>query len=141
MQYVCDTGLHTWFSLESPGEAGIESQQMDHAVERYYRQTHEQATRSYVPPASSAAFEQSIGLKGHIQRTMPMFVTLRDNEGKALVTAMLPPRGQKDPNFRCIIVGKANADPYPQFGEAIKKLGTHLGLILDRERCFPYRRG
>jgi hypothetical protein len=141
MQYVCDAGPYTWFRLETPGEAGIESQQMDHAVERYFRQTHEQASRTYVPPASAAGFEQSIGLKGHIQRTMPMFLTLRDNEGQALVTAMLPPQNQKDPSFRPIIVGKANGDPYPQYGEAIKALGTHLGLALDRERCFPYRRG
>ncbi len=140
MQYVCDAGLFTWFRLETAAEAGLESQMMEHAVERYFRQAHEQATCNYVPPATSAAFEQSIGLKGHILRTMPLFATLRDNEGKALVTAMLPPTVRKDPTFRIIIVGKANADPYPQYGKAIKALGAHFGLTLDREHCFPYRR-
>ena len=55
MQYVCDAGPYTWFRIETATEAALESQMMDHAVERYFRQTHEQATRSYVPPASSAA--------------------------------------------------------------------------------------
>lgn len=141
MQYVCDAGPYTWFRIETPGEAGMESQLMDHAVERYFKQTHEQAERSYVPPASSAAFEQSIGRKSYVQKTMPMFLTLRDNEGNALVTAMLPPGGQKDPGFRPIVVGKANADPYPLYGEAIRALAQHFGMPLERDRCFPYRRG
>ncbi len=72
--------------------------------------------------------------------SMPRFMTLRDNEGKSLVTAMLPPAGGKDASFRIIVVGKANADPYPQYVAAIKALGAHAGLPLDRERCFPYRR-
>jgi hypothetical protein len=141
MQYVCDAGSFTWFRIETAGEAGAESLAMDHAVERYFKQAHEQATKSWVPPASSAAFEQSIGLKDHVRRAMPMFLTLRDNEGKALVTAMLPPVGSKESAFRPIIVGKGNADPYPAYGEAIVTLGKHLGMKLDRERCFPYRRG
>jgi hypothetical protein len=71
---------------------------------------------------------------------MPLFLTLRDNTGKALVTAMLPPEGKPDKSFRCIIVGKGNSDPYPAFGTAIHALGKHFGLTLDPERCFPYRR-
>ncbi len=141
MQYVCDADPFTWFRIETPGEAGLESQMMDHAVERYFKQTHEQATRSYVPPASAAAFEQSIGLKGYVQKTMPMFLTLRDGDGTALVTAMLPPAGQKDAGFRPIIVGRSNSDPYPVYGDAIRALAAHFGLALDRDRCFPYRRG
>ena len=140
MQYVCDAAPYTWFRLETIAEAASESQLMDHAVERYFRQCHEQATRSYVPPPSSAGFEQSIGLKDHIRRTMPLFLTLRDNEGKALVTAMLPPAGTKDAGFRSIVVGKANADPYQHYAAAIKALGVHLGQTLDRDRCFPYRK-
>lgn len=141
MQFVCDASPKTWFRIETEAEATLEARAMNHAVDKYFKQAQEQAAKSYVPPKAGHFIESSIGRKAHILKVMPLFLTLRDNEGKALVTAMLPPRGQKDPNFRCIIVGKANADPYPQFGEAIKKLGTHLGLILDRERCFPYRRG
>ena len=140
MQYVCDGGPYTWFRLETLAEAVSESKLLDHAVERYFRQSYEQASRSYVPPASSASFEQSIGLKDHIRRTMPMFMTLRDSEGNGLVTAMLPPAGQKDPSFRSIIVGKSNSDPYPTYGVAIKALAVHLGIPLERDRCFPYRR-
>ena len=72
---------------------------------------------------------------------MPLFLTLRDAEGKGLATAMLPPDGKDERSFKPIIVGPANADPYVQHGEAIAKLGRHYGLTLDPARCFPYRRG
>jgi len=141
MQYICDASRDTWFRLETLAEAQAESKLMDHAVERYFRESYETAQRSYVPPPGGRFIEQNIGLKDYIQRTMPMFVTLRGNDGTALVTGMLPPGGDAQPGFRSIIVGKANADPYPEHGEAIRALARHLDLPLDRERCFPYLRG
>ena len=69
---------------------------------------------------------------------MPLFLTLRDGDGNALVTAMLPPGGQERDGFNPIIVGAANGDPYPEHGEAIRALGDHLGITLDRARCYPY---
>jgi len=138
MQYVCDAPPYTWFRIEA--EAARESRDMNHAVERYFRQAYEQAARTYVPPKSARSFEQNIGLKAHIQNTMPVFLTLRDGEGKGLVTAMLPPLGQNEKSFRPIIVGFENRDPYPEYGEAIQKLARHYGLTLDPARCFPYRR-
>ena len=83
--------------------------------------------------------EQQIGLKAHVQKEMPLFLTLRDSDGKGLVTAMLPPGGAdlSDTPFRCIVVGPGNADPYTAHGDAIEKLGEHFGLTLDREHCFP----
>ncbi|CAN0490121.1 unnamed protein product, partial [Phaeothamnion confervicola] len=86
-------------------------------------------------------FEQKIGLKGHVQKVMPLFLTLRDNEGNGLATAMLPPAGKESKQFRPIIVGAGNSDPYPKYGDAIATLGRHYGLTLDAARCFPYRRG
>ena len=71
---------------------------------------------------------------------MPLFLTLRDREGNALTTAMLPPGGKDRDGFRIIIVGASNADPYPQQGVAIAALGAHYRLTLDRGRCFPYGR-
>jgi hypothetical protein len=71
---------------------------------------------------------------------MPLFLTLRDENGQALVTAMLPPGGKRDQDFGCIIVGPGNSDPYPDHADAIKALGTHFALTLDRARCYPYRR-
>lgn len=141
MQYICDAGDLTWFRLETTGEAAIESHDMGHAVERYYRDAHQKATLSYAPPKGAPVSEQNIGLKAHIQRAMPLFLTLRDREGKALVTAMLPPAGKDETAFRPIVVGPANADPYPKHGEAIEALGAHYGFELDPARCFPYRRG
>jgi hypothetical protein len=141
MQYVCDASRDTWFRLETLSEAQEETRLMDHAVERYFREHYEKAQRSYVPPAGGRFIEQNIGLKDHIKRTMPMFVTLRNNDGEALVTGMLPPGGKAQPGFRPIIVGKSNSDPYPSHGTAIAALAKHLGLPLDRERCFPYQRG
>ncbi|MGD9804206.1 MAG: hypothetical protein AB7E81_09680 [Hyphomicrobiaceae bacterium] len=141
MQYICDASRDTWFRLETIAEAQAESRLMDHAVERYFRETYENAQRSYVPPPGGRFIEQNIGLKDYIKRTMPMFVTLRQNDGEALVTGMLPPGGKAQPGFRPIIVGKSNADPYPQHGMAIAVLAKHFDLHLDRERCFPYQRG
>jgi hypothetical protein len=73
---------------------------------------------------------------------MPLFLTLRDPVGKALVTAMLPPKGKDEKSFKpIIIVGFDNADPYPEHGAAIRQLGKHFGFSLDPARCYPYRRG
>ncbi len=141
MQFVCDAPPKTWFRIETEGEAALESRAMNHAVEKYFKQTHEQATRSYVPPRSAPYIEQNIGLKAHVQRVMPLFLTLRDAEGNALVTAMLPPMGKDERSFKPIIVGVDNTDPYPEHGEAIRILGRHYGLTLDPARCYPYRRG
>jgi hypothetical protein len=142
MQFVCDApSSKTWFRIETEAEAIFESRAMNHAVEKHFRQSHEQAVKSYVPPRSGAFIEQDIGLKAHTQRVMPLFLTLRDAEGNALVTAMLPPTGRADRSFRPIIVGVANSDPFPEHGAAIQKLGEHFGLTLNPERCYPYRRG
>lgn len=112
---------------------------MDHAVAKHFRRERERAIQSYTP-TSAVSFEQKIGLQAHIQRQMPLFLTLRDAEGEALATAMLPPSGREEPNFRIIIVGKSNEDPYPDHGAAIAALALHFGLILDRQHCYPYAR-
>lgn len=140
MQYICDAPPNTWFRLETEAEASAESKSMDHAVERHFKQSHQRASASYVPPITLHSFEQKIGLKDHIKKAMPLFLTLRDNSGAPLITAMLPPQGREDKTFRPIIVGRSNADPYPGYAGAIKKLGDHYGLTLDPVRCFPYRR-
>lgn len=140
MRYVCDApGGKTWFRIETEPEAAEESRLMSHAVEKFFRKESEKAAQSYEPP-SKVFFEQEIGLKAHIQREMPLFLTLRDDDGKALVTAMLPPGGREQRSFRPIIVGHANGDPYAEHGEAIRALADHFGLALDRSRCYPYRR-
>src|SRR5437870_11686900 len=112
---------------------------MRHAVDKHFCQAADRAARTFTPN-SRVRFEQEIGLAAHIQREMPLFLTLRDDEGNALVTAMLPPGGQDDRSFRPIIVGLANADPYVDHADAIKALGQHFGLALERGRCYPYRR-
>src|ERR1700724_2320989 len=140
MRYVCDApGGKTWFRLETEGEAADESSLMRHAVAKYFCSAKDKATLTY-QPTSQIFFEQEIGLKAHVQREMPLFLTLRDGEGNALTTAMLPPRGKDRGGFRIIIVAASNADPYPQQDAAIAALGAHFGLTLDRDRCFPYGR-
>lgn len=141
MQFVCEAPPKTWFRIETEGEATLKSRAMNHAVEKYFKQAYEQAAKTYVPPKTGLYIEQNIGLKAHIQRAMPLFLTLRDGEGNALVTAMLPPTGQDERAFRPIIVGAGNNDPYPEHGEAIRALAQHYGLTLDPGRCYPYRRG
>jgi len=141
VKYVCDApGGKTWFRLETEAEAVKESQVMNHAVEKYFRQEEAKASASFTP-ASPRFIEQEIGRKAHVQRAMPWFLTLREGDGTALATAMLPPGGREDPGFRVIIVGSGNADPYPEQGEAIQALADHLGLELERSRCYPYQRG
>ncbi|MDX2203211.1 MAG: hypothetical protein NW223_10715 [Hyphomicrobiaceae bacterium] len=140
MQFVLDVPPKTWFRIETAGEAALESQLMQHAVEKYFEQAYEEAAASFVPPASRRYVEQAIGRNAHILRVMPMFLTLRDGEGKGLCTAMLPPEGGSEGQFRPIVVGPGNGDPYPEHGEAIAALGAHFGLKLDPLRCYPYRR-
>lgn len=140
MQYVCDAGSKTWFRFETEAEAALESRAMNHAVERYFKQARDEAASTYVPPKSAHYIEQNIGLKAHLQKTMPRFLTLRDAEGNALVTAMLPPEGEDERTFRPIVVGVENTDPYPEHGDAIQALARHYGLTLDAARCYPYRR-
>ncbi len=140
MKYVCDApGGETWFRLETEAEATQESALMGHAVEKFFRREWEKAAETFVP-ASKVFIEQEIGRREHIQRHMPFFLTLRNDSGEALATAMLPPGGKPDPSFTSIIVGPKNADPYPDHRQAIEALGKHFGLQLDRERCYPYRR-
>lgn len=139
MKYICDgPDKKTWFRIETEVEAERESELMGHAVAKHFAKAREAAVRTF-KSSSSVKFEQLIGLEAHVQRTMPLFLTLRDAEGDGLATAMLPPEGRGDPTFPVIIVGKDNADPYPEHEVAINALGTHLGLALDRVRCYPYR--
>ena len=138
MRYVCEApGAKTWFRIETQREAALESQAMSHAVEKYFTQAQDHAATSYVPPPGPF-IERDIGLKAHIQRAMPIFLTLRDGDGTALVTSMLPPVGYDERTFRSVIVGRANADPYPEHADAIERLAEHFGLVLDRSRCYPY---
>ena len=140
MEYVCDgVGTRTWFRLENEHEAAEESRLMGHAVEKHYCRSRELAAQGY-DPTGIPFIEQDIGRAVHISRAMPRFLTLRDEEGAAHVTAMLPPP-QGDAGFRFILVGRNNADPYPEHGRSIERLAAHVGLELDRDTCFPYRRG
>ena len=136
MRFVCDApDGKTWFQIETEVEAALESDLMGHAVEKHFRQAREHAKTTYVPPSGSY-----IELTAHIQRVMPVFLTLRDQDGNGLATAMLPPAGQDVRSVRPVIVGVGNSDPFPQHGEAIRVLGEHVGRILDRVWCYPYRR-
>jgi hypothetical protein len=46
MKYVCDTSGGTWFQLETEAEAVRESEMMQHAVEKYFRQQWSKAAES-----------------------------------------------------------------------------------------------
>lgn len=141
MQYVCDApGGLTWFSMETQAEADAETELMSHAVAKYFLRFHEAARRSYRPREGLASIERDIGLKDHIRRESPVFLTLRDGEGRALVTAMLSREVRDGRAGDAIIVGERNSDPYPQFHAAIAALGSHYGVDLPREACFPYAR-
>ena len=128
MQFVCDApNGKAWFRIETEGEAVHESRLMSHAVEKYFRCEREKAVQSWRPERPNA-IERDIGLEAHVQREMPLFLTLRDREGNALATAMLPPGGKDRGGFRIIIVAASNADPYPEQEAAIAALGVRVEL-------------
>jgi hypothetical protein len=140
MQFICDApGRKAWFRIETEGEALAESEAMRHAVERYFRRERAAAAQKYRPDPSASFIERDIGLSAHIQRTMPIFLTLREHDGTPRATAMLPPLGQASEGMRTIIVGPANADPFADQAEAIAALAAHYSLPLTRERCYPYQ--
>jgi hypothetical protein len=139
MQYVCDApNGATWFRFETEAEAEAEAKLLRHQVDKYFRRFEAAARESYRAPAGAPSFEQAIGLKGHIARTMPMFLTLRADDGEGLATAMLPPQGRNQINFRIIIVGPNNDDPYAEHADKIEALARHFKIELPRELCFPY---
>jgi len=139
MRYVCEAPAGaTWFRLETEAEAEAEAALMRHAVDKYFRRHEGAARESYRAPPNVALFEQAIGLKDHIARAMPLFLTLRADDGEGLATAMLPPEGRNQAGFRIVIVGPENGDPYAAHASAIAALGRHYGLELKREDCFPY---
>jgi hypothetical protein len=139
MRYVCDApGGATWFRIETEAEAEAEAALMRHSVDKYFRRYEAAARESYRAPAGAPTFEQAIGLKDHVSRAMPLFLTLRSDTGEGLATAMLPPQGRNQVNFRIVIVGPDNADPYAGHERAIETLAKHYGLALPRDECFPY---
>lgn len=138
MEYVCDAPKNrTWFRIVTEAEAAVESLLMNHAVEKHFRREWDRAAAAF-RPATTVFIEQDIGKPDYIKRTMPVFLTLRDEDGKALVTAMLPAGCRTDGG--CIVVGPGNTDPYPDHADAIAALGLHLTMTLDRASCYPYRR-
>src|SRR5258706_5033466 len=111
MQYVCDApNGKAWFGIETEGEAVHESRLMSHMVEKYFRRERDKAVQSWRPERPNA-IERDIGLEAHVQREMPLFLTLRDGEGNALTTAMLPPGGKDRGDDRIIIPARPNAQP------------------------------
>jgi hypothetical protein len=136
MQFVCDAHKgRTWFRIETDAEAAAETAVMRHKVEKYFNRERDAARRSYVP---GPGLERDIGLKAHLARTSPLFLTLRADDGTGLATAMLPPGGKEAAGFQIIIVGPENADPYASHADAMRILGRHYGVSLTRERCYPY---
>ena len=69
---------------------------------------------------------------------LPVFLTLRADDGSGLATAMLPPGPKPSSDFTIIIVGPENADPYADHSDAIDALARHARIPLPRARCYPY---
>jgi len=72
MKYICDgPGGTTWFRIETEAESSL----MAHVVAKHFRRARD-AAAAY-KPAPTVYIEQNIGLASHLQRTMPLFLTLR----------------------------------------------------------------
>jgi hypothetical protein len=138
MRFVCEAPAgRTWFQIETEAEAEAEARDMRHAVNKHFLRFLTAARQAYRPPPG-AGIERDIGLKGHVERTMPRFMTLRSDDGAGLVTAMLPPKSRGSMGF-VILVGPDNGDPYVEHADAIEALARHVGLPLPRETSYPYK--
>lgn len=139
MQYVCDApGRKTWFRIETEGEAAIETEAMRHGVDNHFRHLAKEAAASYRPDDRLRPIERNIGLKAHVERTMPVFLTLRDREGTALATAMLPPKGTSRAAFDPLIMGPDYSDPKSEHADAIGALEKHFGVDLRSAGHNPF---
>ena len=131
MEYVCDApGQKTWFRIETECEAELEAQALQHAVDNHFRHARQQAAAAYRPAPTLRLIERDIGLGAHVRKTMPMFLTLRDREGSALATAMLPPPGKNADAYSPTVLGPSHSDPFATEREAIGALEKHFGLRL-----------
>ena len=83
--------------------------------------------------------EQEIGLKDHVQRGgLPLFLTLRDEDGVGLVTAMVPPEGREERGFRCHPGRPRRPNPRRRASPMLR-WASRLGVALTPARCYPYR--
>jgi hypothetical protein len=138
MQYVCDApGQKTWFRIETESEAALESQAMHHALEAHFQRERQAAIATYHPPRTLNNIEKNIGLDAHVAHAMPRFLSLRDNAGTPLASAMLPP-AKACGTLRPTIVGPAYADAYVAQDDAIAALEKTVGMSLRRERNNPF---
>ena len=132
MEYVCDApGRKTWFRIESENEALVESETMRNSIEIQYESARRDAIRKYLPSPRLQSFERDIGLKAHLQRTMPMFLTLRDREGTPLANATLPPCGEYDGSYTGRVIGPNGTDALVSQADAVGALERHFGLAIQ----------
>lgn len=143
MQYVCNApGGKTWFRIESGEEALLEQDALKNSVDVQFENARRTAVQKYQPAPRLHHFERDIGLKAHLMRTMPMFLTLRDREGAPLANAMLPPCGRDDGSYACKIVGPGGSDALSSHPDAAEALATHFGLsireqVAEHHFCYP----
>jgi hypothetical protein len=134
MQYVCDApGRKTWFRIETDGEALLEAELMRNAIEVQYENARLAAVQTYQPSQRLQSFERNIGLKAHLERSMPIFLTLRDSEGTPLANAMLPPGGRENGLHTTRVVGPNGADAMRFEPEAVKALEKHYNIAIEAD--------
>ena len=80
--------------------------------------------------------EQDINKEAHIRRAMPLFLTLRDQDGNCAGHGDAAARRARG-SGGCIIVGPGNADPYPEHGDAIAALGAPFRNDPRPEQLLP----
>jgi len=135
MEYVCDApGDKTWFRIETENEAALEAIATTGKVAFIFDVEHKAACQSYRPHDRLRPIERDICLGAHLRRFMPQFLTLRDREGAALATALLPPRGlEEEYCYLPSVFGPEGSDPYAAQADAIRALEKHF----DLEICKP----
>jgi hypothetical protein len=104
MKFVCDA-FHgrTWFRIETDAEAEAETALMRHAVGKHFKLAQDRARQSYRP---GPGLERDIGLKGHLLKRTPLFLTLRDDEEQAQQRCCL----KAERSWFCTIIAGPSAD-------------------------------
>jgi hypothetical protein len=111
---------------------------MRHALENHFVAERQRAVAKFRARPALTGIERDIGLDAYALRAMPLFLTLRDQEGMPLASAMLPQQTKEASPFRSTIVGPGYADAYAAHDGAIAALEKRFGLSLRRECHNPF---
>jgi hypothetical protein len=143
MRFVCDAaGGKAWFRIETAAEAAKESELMRHAVEKHFRRAHEQASQSYKAGAGALrrAGHRARGAHPPGHAGVPDAARRGGHRARHRHAPAAAGRAGRAGGLQSHGCRPRERRPLPGARGAIRALGRHFGLSLDRIRCYPYGR-